>query len=157
MMDKWPSARNLSLTATHLLWRFERSGTDLIKFFVAVPGVSFREVDLPIAFVPILGCFDLEYWNTMALNEVEGDVAMSLRVQMMKKYMQSMQLGIVEVIFSATDEERQDPTWKTNVAHGWSTRTFNNFSHSDFSRGEYLKWCKRKHCVPYGHTLTTES
>ena len=154
MIDEWPSVRDLGLTADHIIWRFQLSGNDRIKIFVASPNTPSQAVDLPVAFVPILGCFDLEYWIVMSLIEVDGDILKSLKARTKKKYMQNMRKGVVDEILSATEKQQQDLKW--NILHQWSTRTFARFTHSDFGRREYLKNCAKKSIIPYSKTFTSE-
>lgn len=156
MADSWPALHELTVDDQHLHWKFEHISADLVTLLVSSRDGASRQARLQVTYIPPLACFDLEYWAAMDLPYVIDDPVQSLKVKMMKTYMQNMRHTIVEAIFAAEERSLLDGSWPMGVARQWLIRTWNNFSHSDFGRAQYILKCQEKQRQPYRQDLTTE-
>jgi hypothetical protein len=104
--------------------------------------------------VPQLACFDLEYWDIM-MTEVNPDNAVEvLRMRMRKKYFHNVRARITNTLSKAKHDALLHHSLLVDIAHKWSIRTINRYTHSHFGRQAYEKDCEAKLLVPYQQKLT---
>jgi hypothetical protein len=118
--------------------------------------VEVETFDIHTSYVPVLACMDIEYWKAIHLPETDARGVMN-KSYFKQKYMQDLRIALVGSLREADKGKLRDGSWKMDICHGWGVRTWNDFSHSDFGRGEYKKWCQKKKKVPYDQNLTEKS
>jgi len=158
MDDEWPTIDDLTLDDFHWIWKFrpDHSDHNLVHLLLESPEPLYHELVLHQDCVPQLACFDLEYWDAMTLNADHDDHAAWLRMTMKQKYLQKVRIRIVNTLSQAQNGALVDRPSVVDIAHMWSIRSVNNFTHSPFGRQEYEKRCQRKQQVPYQQKLTQE-
>jgi hypothetical protein len=157
MADTWPPTDNLGLEGKHLVWKFGQGDPDFVSFVVGYEACEAQTVDIHISYVPALASFDIEYWRVMLLPQLSRHHNIPSRLQMEQKYMQSLRLAISEEIFVRETAQLRYGLWEMAIIHEWCIRTWNNYSHSDFGRAEYVKKCSMQNIVPYAQQLTEKS
>src|SRR5882762_5140822 len=158
MDDEWPTIDDLTLDDFHWIWKFrpDHSDLNLVYLLFESPEPVYHELVLHQDCVPQLACFDLEYWDAMTLKADHDDHAAWLRMTMKQKYLQKVRTRIVNTLSQIPNGALLDHASVVDIAHMWSIRSVNNFTHSPFGRQEYEKRCQRKQLVPYQQKLTQE-
>ena len=147
MADRWPTDLTLG---SHVLWRFQLAQNPLLRTFVVLAGSDHvRRVDLHINYIPVLGCFDLNYWMSMLVDEDKKESAVHT-----KRYMQNVRHAVVDAIFEVNKVELVDGSWNMSVIVPWAIRTWYGFSHSLWGRQKYLERCEKRKQIPYEKKLS---
>jgi hypothetical protein len=153
-MDVWPSSpRHLDLRSSHVRWEFAIQGSHF-QLVVSYPNQQLRTVKLHESYIPALACFDLEYWKVILARPEPNDVR---KIELMITYMQNMRQATTDAIVGGDQDRLQDGSWKMDILHQWSIRTWSRFSHSEWGRKEYLDSCEQKNITPYRLELSDQS
>ena len=158
MDDNWPNYNDLTLDGFHWIWKFHQdySEPDLVHLLLESPQTSHREVVLHVDCVPQLACFDLEYWDAMTMNVKPDDEVEELRMRMRQKYLQNVRTRITSTLSEAERGTLLQRSLLMQIAHKWSIRTVNKYTHSPFGRNKYETRCLAEGLVPYQQILTPE-
>jgi hypothetical protein len=150
-MDAFPITADKAPEPKPAIWRFKlNSNPEVITFLVGDDcDTPSRSVDLNHNQIPLLACFDLEYWPQHEI------ISPDEKQQFLIIYLQTLRATIVEKLFNTESHKLLDKAWTLDDAHPWATRTWNNCGHSPRARSLYLRACKEARIVPYQEPITT--
>jgi len=154
MSDEWPYDTYLPLIGYELIWKFDYIRPDVQILHVFLADGSRQRAEVNLRYVPVLVCFDLEYWMAMNQNDTAPHPGEVLKRRMLKTYMHNLRCATVRDILAADKDELRDGTWHMEILHQWSIRTWNDYTHSDFGRARYEKSCNTKRLKPYDQVIT---
>jgi hypothetical protein len=153
----WPAYNDLNLDNSHWIWKFHPDyfEPNLVHLLFESSQPLHHELVLHLDCVPQLACFNLEYW--CAMMKVNPDNAVEvLRMRTRQKYLQNVRTRITNTLSEAKHGAPLDHSLLVEIAHKWSIRTVNHYTHSPFRREQYQKHCEAKQLVPYQQKLTHE-
>jgi hypothetical protein len=151
----WPSLHGDLSLGDHMLWKFSRITPDLVQLVTVSTGCQARTT-LKDTYIPVLACFDLEYWQVMDMDEGSTDILESRRSRLHKKYMHNLRHAFVKNLFAADKDDLKNGSWDLGLARAWSIRTWNRCSHSEYGRSDYNTLCQKMGKTPYTEKLTVE-
>jgi hypothetical protein len=154
--DMFPSKRAVTQTDPHLVWKFVIKDWNLITLWVGYDGCEAKHLDLNLSYLPALACFDIEYWRTMLIPDTNQDRVVLLKAQWRQQYMRDLRRAISHEVYAVDGQTLQDGSWKMGTLHQWCIRTWNNYSHSEFGRNQYLSRCREKQIIPYAQELNND-
>ena len=145
LTDQWPYT-NLCPEEHHIMWMFSPTTDILFNLAVLHANDPPRHFTIHLNTFLILACFELEYWQTMDM--IDDNMA-TPKIQMSKRYMQTLRLGTVQELSSASEVELTTGKWDLGILKEWSIRTWKGYTHSDWGRQKYVQSCQQTGLLPY--------
>lgn len=126
-------------------WRFSSPDMDSIKFYAVLTDGTTAMRSIHVQYAPLLAYLDLTY--RASIIDSENNVRLGIRLS---HYLNGLRAALEEELFQSTPaDELVKSSWRSQVLHEWSTRTFLWFGHSDTGRTLYLNEAKLQGIEPY--------
>jgi hypothetical protein len=138
---RWSNDRS-PVPPTNTIWLFEKhrhSQKHTVHVFHKAMN-EYRRFTLPLQTVLQISLLDVEYWANVAETHSNGN--------RIARYLEKVRSDLWAEL-SASPPQELYSGFQPKSTKPWAVRTNHNFGHSSRGRGDYLRKCEEKGCVPY--------